>query len=86
METYLVATATNHGNVGKIVMKKYSQVFRVTMSCLKTWSSLEQLSWAHFEILTKKFSEILILITIVWLIQEIGILYFTRAGFIKSVS
>ena len=56
------------------------------MSCLKTWSSLEKLRWAHFEILTKKFSEILILIKMVWLIQEIDILYFARAGFIKSVS
>ena len=54
------------------------------MSCLKTWSSLEKLRWAHFEILTKKFSEILILIKMVWLIQEIDKFLLSNLDFYVS--
>ena len=59
--TYLIATPTNDGNVSNIAINKNTQVFKVTIWCLKTSPSHEKCIEFILRFLAQTFSEIFII-------------------------
>ena len=59
--TYLIATPTNDGNVSNNAINKNTQVFKVTIWCLKTSPSHEKCVEFILRFLSQKFSEIFII-------------------------